>query len=122
MCGGGGECWNVESLAIGPCSLLDADVEMNSEQLLRKKFSQGEVVNGVVEQVRHTHTLTLTHTHTHTYTHSHTHTNTHTHTHTSHTYHTHTHTHVHAHTLSIHHIDLTTGAEQWSPDPSLSKM
>jgi hypothetical protein len=38
-----------------PFSLLDADVEVNSEQLLRKKFSRGEVVNGVVEQVRYIH-------------------------------------------------------------------
>ena len=43
-------------------SLLDAGVEVNSEQLLRKTFSCGEVVKGVVEQVRYihpSHTLTL---------------------------------------------------------------
>ena len=52
-----------------PFSLLDAGVEVNSEQLLRKTFSCGEVVKGVVEQVRYihpSHSLTLTHTHTHT--------------------------------------------------------
>ena len=33
------------------CSLLSADVAMNSEQLLRRKFSPGDIINGVVEQV-----------------------------------------------------------------------
>ena len=47
-----------------PFSLLDAGVEVNSEQLLRKTFSRGEVVKGVVEQVRYIHPSTLTHTHT----------------------------------------------------------
>ena len=33
------------------CSLLGTDVELNSEQLMKRKFSSGDVVNGVVEQV-----------------------------------------------------------------------
>ena len=45
-----------------PFSLLDAGVEVNSEQLLRKTFSCGEVVKGVVEQVRYIHPSHTLHT------------------------------------------------------------
>ena len=33
------------------CSLLNGDVEMNSEKLMKRKLASGDVVNGVVEQV-----------------------------------------------------------------------
>ena len=88
VCVVGGWGGLVDCLAAGHCSLLDVDVEVNSEQLLKKKISRGDVVNGVVEQVRYTHT------------------------------HTHTHSHNHMHTL----FDFPTGAEQWPPGASLSKV
>lgn len=33
------------------CSLLNGDVELNSEKLMKRRLASGDVVNGVVEQV-----------------------------------------------------------------------
>lgn len=33
------------------CSLLNSDAELNSEQLMKRKLSPGDIINGVVEQV-----------------------------------------------------------------------
>ena len=44
----------------GACSLLSSDVEMDGEQLMKRTFSHGDVVNGVVRQV-----IAFCHVHVH---------------------------------------------------------